>query len=646
MPPNIHADLVRLRWLRRLRPTPGLGIAVLTGLLLAGGVAFALRGLAAHQARERQSSAAGLAATLGRALESTLLADAGIEGPDSERFQRLVGAAGRGWPLAYAMVVSPEGRILAHTDAAMNGREVDEGPGLETAAMGCPLSATIATPVHAGGRPTSGQVSEYAAPLMGPEGSLGAVVLGLDAATPGASLAELATLLLPALAICLMIPLTYSVVRLSVRPLLDTGRELRSMLEGQQVGGLPAVADGEIGSMVRGMRDLMRELGRIFQAQEEKRRAAEAEARVHDFENRRLRAVVERLADGVVIEGPDGRIEVVNPAAERILGVDRRTLLRRDASAAPALLAAPAGAGRAADGPGEGTRATVSVSAVPLLDSARNALGTLHLIRDHAGQRMVEQSHHQFVSHVAHEVKNPLNTIRSYTEMLVEGESDDREIRKEFVNTINDEASRLARLIDNLLSLSRIEIGMLRLERQFVKSQNVIQNAVQAVAQQARGKGVELQSRLPDRMGNLSGDRELLQVALVNLLNNAVKYTPAGGRVTLTAQERDGRLQVEVADTGPGIPAEDQPRVFEKFFRSAAPELAAVPGHGLGLPLAREIARLHGGDILLRSEPGQGAAFTLELPSDTGAQEAISAVLGSAVAGPAPRGAEPVTLEA
>lgn len=630
MPPFIDSHTVRIRRLRPPRLTPGLLIGVLTGALLAGGVALALHGMAAHQARERQASASSLAATLARALENTLLSGGGIAAVDNARFQRLVGAAARGWPVDYAMVVSPQGTILAHTNAALVGREVSEGPGAEAAAIGCPLSANLATPGHAGAKPTSGQVSEYAAPLVGPDGAQGAVVLGVDAAGPAASFADVSALLLPALAICLMIPLTYSVVRFSVRPLLDTGRELRSLLEGQQVAGLPMVADGEIGTMVRGVRDLMRELGKIFQAQEEKRRAAEAEARVHDFENRRLRAVVERLTDGVVIEGPDGRIEMVNPAAERILAVDRKTLLRRDAAAEPGLLPSPPGG-----------RPTMAVSAVPLTDSARNHLGTLHLIRDHAGQRMVEQSHHQFVSHVAHEVKNPLNTIRSYTEMLVEGDAGDRETRKEFVNTINEEASRLARLIDNLLSLSRIEIGMLRLERQFVKGQNVIQNAVQAVAQQARGKGVDLQVRLPDRMGNLSGDRELLQVALVNLLNNAVKYTAAGGRVTLTAEERDGRLAVQVADTGPGIPPEDQARVFEKFFRSSSPALAGVPGHGLGLPLAREIARLHGGEIHLESEPGRGTTFTLELPAETGAREASPA----AASAPA-RSGEPVALEA
>jgi signal transduction histidine kinase len=237
-------------------------------------------------------------------------------------------------------------------------------------------------------------------------------------------------------------------------------------------------------------------------------------------------------------------------------------------------------------------------------------------VDDITNERLAENAKKEFVAHVTHELYTPLTTIKSYNEMLVTGEVHDAEMQTEFYNTILDETDRLQKLIENLLNISKIEMGSLTLERGLVKSDWLVKDSVAAIEALARKKSITIDKVLPDNFPSLFGDKELLKVAIINLLGNAVKYTPENGSITFSFFEEDGAAVFDVADTGYGISEEDLPHIFEKFYRSKDHRVLDKTGSGLGLGITSEIVRLHGGEIVVESEPGEGTRFAVRIPRE------------------------------
>ena len=255
----------------------------------------------------------------------------------------------------------------------------------------------------------------------------------------------------------------------------------------------------------------------------------------------------------------------------------------------------------------------------PLADPQGLELGTLCVFGEPATDAPSEAAIGEFLSHISHELKSPLNTIRSYSEMLMDGSIDDPETRKEFFNVINEESCRLAKLIENLLDLSQLDSGSLRLQRARLRPDALLGELVRAAEPQARARDIVLDAKMAANLPTVFADKDLFGVAVNNLLSNALKYTPSGGRVTVRARGEAEALVVEVEDTGIGIPPAEQARIFEKFYRGASAEVRKQPGTGLGLALAQQIVGLHGGQLTLASQPGRGTTFRLQFP--TGARE-------------------------
>ncbi len=239
----------------------------------------------------------------------------------------------------------------------------------------------------------------------------------------------------------------------------------------------------------------------------------------------------------------------------------------------------------------------------------------LVLIEDVTQQRVAEESRSSFVAQATHELRTPLTNIRLYVEELVELGDGDPAARGKCVNVINQEARRLERIVGDMLSVSEIEAGSLKLRSGDVRVGQLMDELEADYRAQAEAKGQTLVFDLPPKMPVLKGDRDKVAQALHNLLGNAVKYTPKGGTVTLRMSDAGGRFQVDVIDSGIGIKAEECELIFEKFYRAHDQRVANITGSGLGLALAREIARLHGGDITVKSELDKGSTFTLTLPT-------------------------------
>lgn len=246
---------------------------------------------------------------------------------------------------------------------------------------------------------------------------------------------------------------------------------------------------------------------------------------------------------------------------------------------------------------------------------ARQQLDRFVVLVNDVSQRVrADRAREEFVSQVTHELRTPLTNIRAYAETLSSGMFDDPKVITECYNVITKETRRLSRLIEDILSISQLEVGTLQLVKDDVDLRALLTESVRDVRGLAESKKIDVQLVLPPKLEGLDADRDKLAVVFNNLLGNALKYTPAGGQVVVTCQVRKEEVTVSVKDTGIGIDAADHDRVFEKFQRADDPDVRAQAGTGIGLTTAREIVRQHGGDITLHSAKGNGSTFIVHLP--------------------------------
>jgi signal transduction histidine kinase len=245
-------------------------------------------------------------------------------------------------------------------------------------------------------------------------------------------------------------------------------------------------------------------------------------------------------------------------------------------------------------------------------------LGTLFVFRDVSDESAAKRARSEFVAHVAHELKTPLNVLHMYSETLQDDAGATRDLTIEAANVIHDEVGRLSSLISNLLSMTKIEMGTMSLERKRVKLHELIRDVFDNITRSADGTDLQFDLQIPPEISAVSLDKDLIRIAFNNLLTNAIKYNQPGGRVVVSAEENDEEILVQVRDTGIGIEAGDQARIFDKFYRSESEQVRQRTGHGLGLSLAREIVHLHYGELEVSSQAGQGSEFTVRFRKDMG----------------------------
>jgi signal transduction histidine kinase len=262
--------------------------------------------------------------------------------------------------------------------------------------------------------------------------------------------------------------------------------------------------------------------------------------------------------------------------------------------------------------PGETYRLTCSF----LSDTNDRPSGKMILLHNITREKTMEQATRDFTAHLSHELLTPLSTIQSYSEMLVDNEIEDTETRNEFYNTIHEETERLSRLIKDILTFSRLENGNMTIDKGLVRSDWLYNDSLAAITGSALKKNIAVEQILPDNNPSLIGDKEQLKGAIINLLGNAVKYTPEGGTIRFELSENNAMVMFDIHDTGCGIPEDELPHIFTKFFRSRNPAVADQPGTGLGLAIAHEIVMLHEGKLIVESRLGEGSHFTIKIPKE------------------------------
>lgn len=355
-------------------------------------------------------------------------------------------------------------------------------------------------------------------------------------------------------------------------------------------------------------------------------------------DNGALSAAFDAIPDGLVLVDETLRVKFANGAAAVLLGCRREELagsdLTKRLSAEPVLAAireVAAGENRirrtvelatessgetgslARIGPGGmGGGAILRFHIRPVRKEDNAAV--MIMVEDVTQQRIADESRNAFVASAAHELRTPLTNIRLYVEQLIDPEMTDAAERGKALNVISIEVKRLERLIEDMLSVSEIEAGAMKLRRGDVRLDSLFDELMHDFEAQAKEKEIVLELALPPKLPVIQGDREKITLALHNLLGNALKYTPAGGRVTVKVDCPNSLLSVEVIDNGIGIKPDEVEMVFEKFYRAKDRRISSITGTGLGLPIARQVARLHGGDITCRSQIDKGSTFVFTLP--------------------------------
>ena len=252
-------------------------------------------------------------------------------------------------------------------------------------------------------------------------------------------------------------------------------------------------------------------------------------------------------------------------------------------------------------------------------DQNRQVCGTVAVLHDITREKQIQQMKNDFVSHVSHELKTPLASITAYSEMLADGEANDEQTIKEFCSVIQGQAQRLNRLIEDILNISRIESGLIKVEKKSVSLTILIEEQMQMIRSYAEEKNIEIAWQKPIVFDQVNADKDMISQVIVNLLSNAVKYTPSGGSVNIETEvdEAANLIRVSVTDTGIGIPEDEIEHVFDKFYRIGANK-EWTKGTGLGLNLVKQIVeKVHDGSVFVSSKPGVGSTFGFELPLAT-----------------------------
>lgn len=357
--------------------------------------------------------------------------------------------------------------------------------------------------------------------------------------------------------------------------------------------------------------------------------------RTQQIEAAKSQAILEGIADGVMMADANGRVTLFNAAAERIFSLPRAQALGRFqdeilglyGSAARAWLAQIQAWKQNPESCGsdefmaqqlEIEKRMVSVHLSPVVSPSQEFLGVVSVFRDITREVEAERAKNEFVSTVSHELRTPMTSIKGYVDLLLMGAVGSLEPQQEnFLQKVQSNADRLTKLVNDLLDISRIETGRFELEREPLPMAGRIEEVLEMFLPKAQEKGLALRSVIPESLPKVQADRDRLTQILVNLVGNAYKYTPTG-EICVYAYVRDAMMHVAVADTGIGIAPGNQRRIFERFFREESVLTEEVTGTGLGLAITVSLIQLHGGDIFLESESGEGSIFFFTMPLAAG----------------------------
>jgi two-component system phosphate regulon sensor histidine kinase PhoR len=368
---------------------------------------------------------------------------------------------------------------------------------------------------------------------------------------------------------------------------------------------VPVSSDDEIGQLSRA---LNRMAGQIRN-----------EVEALQTEQGKLEAILRQMTDGLVMVDEEGSIRMINPAAEEMFGISSE-------QAAGLSLASALRQHQVVD-LWQQTRRSGGVRSVSFEVSSRRIYlqgfavllerelsgSMLLLFQNLTRQRYLETVRQDFISNISHELRTPLAALKALTETLAEGALDDPPAARRFLEQMDAEVDSLSLMVSELLELSRIESGRVPLNLKPTEACKILAPAVERLSLQAERSNLAVILDCTEDLPLVFADPQRLEQVVVNLLHNAIKFTPGGGRIQVSAREETGVIIFSVEDTGIGIAEEDLPRIFERFFK--ADRARSKGGTGLGLAISRHLVEAHGGKIWVESVEGKGSAFHFSIPT-------------------------------
>ncbi len=351
--------------------------------------------------------------------------------------------------------------------------------------------------------------------------------------------------------------------------------------------------------------------------------SAQIENKINELNLSRLRieAVFSSMAEGVMVVGSNGRAVLVNRSLREAFSIDGdvsgkmpiEVVRIADVQDAVDKALNSGQESRFEVSIGQGLSRIFSVYARPFFMHDR-VEGVVVVFHDITDARRFDDMRREFVANVSHELRTPLANIKGYTETLLDGAINDRENAGHFLKVIHSESERLAKLIEDILDLSRIESGSMEINLVEADLKELIGKAVSMLGAKAVQKSVTIKVCLPDNLLPVCVDQEMILQVLLNLIDNAIKYNRQGGEVVISAEKVGNFVRVSVYDTGIGIPKKDLPRLFERFYRVDKARSRQLGGTGLGLAIVKHIVYLHNGEVFVDSELDKGSVFSFTLP--------------------------------
>ncbi len=415
------------------------------------------------------------------------------------------------------------------------------------------------------------------------------------------------------LGLCLALLLAYATSRYISRPILDAIWFVRNIASGRLKHRTLRVGS-------------TRELRDLGTALDDMRRQIQTHIGQITLEKSRLEAVLASITEAILVTDQSGRILMGNGTFEKLFGVSDaiegrmpiELVRHRDVQDAIEQTLKTGQVVFLDLTRSDSRERHFDVQIAPILQDDRMA-GSVTIFYDITELRRLERIRKDFVANVSHELRTPLTTIKGCAATLADGALDNREAAQRFVQMINTHADRLHNLIEDILDLSRIESGALPLKTGVYPVHEIVDSVVGQIRPQAKEKTLTIEINTKEN-AQVQCDRKLIEQALLNLLDNAVKYTPEGGKIWIQTRDfKQGentqtRIALEVKDTGIGIPLSDMDRIFERFYRVDKGRSRAMGGTGLGLSIVRHIMDAHGERVYVESEQGKGSTFGLTLP--------------------------------
>ena len=402
-----------------------------------------------------------------------------------------------------------------------------------------------------------------------------------------------------AIAMALVVLAAWVTSRITTRPIRKLTAASKRIASGELGQKLAIEARDEVGELTHAFNEMSAKTKELVEMISEDRT--------------RLATILDNMTDGVIMVDTEGNVSLANKAAEKLFGIKEaknEPLIEavRDHEVDELLrLCLRTAQTQATQYESSVSKGYLRVVAIPIAHT-----GVLLLFQDLTELRSLQTTRRELIGNISHEFRTPLAGIKAMVETLTGGAMDDKVAAKDFLTRIDSEVDRLTQLVEELTELSRIETGKAELKKEPIDLNKLVEEVIAQLSPQAERQQLSISREFATNLPSVLADKDRVRQVITNLVHNAIKFTPAGGRITITSRALEGSVVVHIADTGIGIPEEDLPRVFERFYKGD--KARAGGGTGMGLAIAKHVIQAHGGNIWVRSEEGKGSTFAFSLP--------------------------------